>query len=76
MPWQVPHEGEIHLKQAFREEQTCLKTEFINEVWKHGTIGRILVKEYVTDVECTATEGCHIAAQWGCATLGKRLRAR
>ena len=36
---------ESHLKQAFREEQTCLKTEFINEAWKHGASSRILVKE-------------------------------
>lgn len=36
---------ESHLKQAFREEQTCLKTNFIHQAWKSGAIGRILVKE-------------------------------
>ena len=66
---------ESHLKQAFRMTKTCLKTEHINEAWKHGAIGRILVKEYVTDVEATATEACLIAAMWGCTTLGTRAEA-
>ena len=65
---------ESHLKQAFRMEKTCLKTELINEAWNHGAIGRILVKEYVTDVEATATEACLIAALWGCTTLGNARR--
>ena len=67
---------ESHLKQAFRDEQTCLKTELINEAWKQGAIGRILVKEYVTDVEAITTEACLIAALWRCTTLGNARRGR